>query len=125
MESRWSAIALLLSLFFAIAGTFLTGTASAQVKLEILDPRGEIAPPPLTPISPRLQTLAGKKIGILNNTKGGADAFQPYLEKALKNLVPTVEFRKFVIPYNGYPEKESDLKKLVAWSDGVIGILGD
>jgi len=99
--------------------------AQGQVKLDVLDPRGELYSPPVTAINPRLSTLAGKKIGILNNTKPGADAFQPYLEKALKEIVPTIEFRTWVISYNGYPGKEKDLKALADWSDGAIGVLGD
>ncbi len=99
--------------------------AASPVKLEILDPRGELFTPPFTPISARLTTLAGKKIGILHNTKPGADAFQPFMGKALKEVIPTIEFKTFVIPYNAYPGKEKDLKALADWSNGVIGLLGD
>ena len=99
--------------------------AQGPVKLEVLDPRGELFTPPVTPINSRLNTLSGKKIGILNNTKPGADAFQPYMEKALKEAVPGIETKTWVIPYNAYPDKEKDLKALAEWGDGVIGLLGD
>ena len=113
--------------FLILPGFYLPSPAAAQgpVKLEVLDPRGELFTPPVTPINSRLNTLSGKKIGILNNTKPGADAFQPYMEKALKQAVPTVETKTWVIPYNAYPDKEKDLKALAEWSDGVIGLLGD
>jgi len=112
---------------FAIPGLKFVGGAMAaeQFKLEILDPRAEIFTPPQVPVSPRLSTLAGKKIGILNNTKPGADSFLPFMQKALKEAFPTVEFKTFQISYNAYPGKEKDLKALADWSDGVIGILGD
>ena len=99
--------------------------AADPVKLEILDPRGELFTLPVTPINPRLSSLEGKKIGIINNGKEGADTFQPYLEKVLKEAVPTVEIRRWGIPYNAYPGKEKDFQEVVKWSDGVIGLLGD
>lgn len=99
--------------------------AAAQVILNILSPRGDIFVPPVTPISARLSSLAGKKIGILNNSKAGADAFQPYLEKALKEAIPDLQFRTWGIPFNVYPGKDKDLKAMAEWSDAVIGILGD
>ena len=94
-------------------------------QLRVLDPRGELYSNPATPINPRLNTLAGKKIGILNNTKPGADSFLPYMMQVLKESYPTVEFKEWKIPYNDYPNKANELKALAAWSDGVIGMLGD
>jgi hypothetical protein len=99
--------------------------AASAVKLEVLDPRGELFTPPFTPISARLSTLAGKKIGILRNTKPGADSFAPFLEKALKEVAPNIQFRTWVIPYNVYPNKDKDLKALFEWGDAVIGMMGD
>ena len=95
------------------------------MKRNVLDPRGEIYAPPITSINPRLGTLAGKKIGILLNTKPGADEFLPYLEKALKEAVPTVEIQTRIISYNAYQGKEKDLKAMADWSDAAIGLLGD
>ena len=99
--------------------------AAEEMKLEVLDPRGEPLIPSTIPINARLSTLAEKKIAIINNTKPGANAFQPFMEKALKETFPTIQFKTFVIPYNAYPGKEKDLKALAQWSDGVIGLLGD
>jgi len=99
--------------------------AAGQVELKVLDPRAELMSTPAAPINPRLKTLEGKKIGILNNTKPGADYFQPVLMQALKETYPTIEFRVWNISYNDYPNKANELKELAAWSDGVIGLLGD
>ena len=130
MYKRWSGFLFILTVlvaFPAISAVKFTGGAIAAepVKLEILDPRSELFTPPVTPVSPRLGTLAGKRIGVLNNTKPGADSFLPYLQKAIKEAFPTVEFKTFAISYNAYPGKEKDLKALADWSDGVIGLLGD
>ncbi len=110
-----------------LAALHFSGPARAAdpVTLEILDPRAETYTPPVTPISPRLGSLDGKKVGILNNTKPGADSFIPYLQKAIQEKFPKVEFKVFPISYNAYPGKEKDLKALADWSDGVIGLMGD
>lgn len=113
-----------------VFGIFFTGIvvsadAAPLVKLKVLDPRAEISTPPPVPISARLSSLSGKKIGILNNTKEGARAFQPYLEKMLKEVEPTVELKTWTIPYNDYATKEKDLQEIAKWSDAVIGFIGD
>ena len=130
MKKRWLrpfGVFLALSGFLGIPELVAPGGtwATEAVRLEVLDPRGELFIPPTIPINPRLSTLAEKKIAIINNTKPGADAFQPFMEKELKEAFPTVEFKTFVIPYNAYPGKEKDLKALADWSDGAIGLLGD
>lgn len=99
--------------------------AWGRVELTVLDPRAELASAPATPINPRLAALTGKKIGIINNTKPGADSFQPYLLQVLKESYPNIEFKVWNISYNTYPNKTKDLKAVAAWSDGVIGLLGD
>jgi hypothetical protein len=99
--------------------------AAGTVSIKVLDPRGELFSTPASPINARLKTLEGKKIGILNNTKPGADYFLPYLMQVLKESYPTIEFKVWNISYNLYPNKARDLKELAAWSDGVIGLLGD
>lgn len=111
--------------FMTLTPLILSEGAMAEVKLEVLDPRGELYTPPVQPINPRLKSLAGKKIGIMNNGKPGADAFQPHLERALKAVAPGVQLRTWGIAYNVYPDKAKDLKAMADWSDAVIGLLGD
>jgi hypothetical protein len=100
-------------------------SVGASTKLDVLSPRSEIYIPSSKLLSPRLGTLKEKKIGLLNNTKIGAKVFQPYLEKALKEAIPTAKFRVWEIPFNRYPSKERDLKDLAKWSNAVIGFIGD
>ncbi len=122
-QRYWGTLLVLLLCFTISPSAFMK--ADAQVKIEVLDPRGELFTPPVQSIRPRLNALAGKKIGIMNNGKPGADAFQPYMEKALKAALPGVELRSWGIAYNMYVTKEKDLKALTEWSDAVIGLLGD
>jgi hypothetical protein len=116
------AISFLVVLVFALCQDVY---AWGQVELKVLNPRADLMSAPATPINPRLKTLAGKKIAIVNNTKPGADSFQPYLMQVLKESYPDIEFKVWNISYNDYRNKANDLKSLAAWSDGVIGLLGD
>ena len=113
------------SFFPAIGMAADAAAAAAQVRIEVLDPRGEISTPPPVPLSARLNSLAGKKVALLNNAKEGARAFQPYLEKLLKDAAPTVLLRSWTVPYNDYPGKGKDLEEIAAWSDAVVGLMGD
>ncbi len=96
------------------------------VTLKVLSPRAEVESVPQSSASPRLANLAGKKIGILQNTKGGAEMLVPYLQKALKARVPDIELRKWIVPHQ-QPEEEKVqvLKEIADYSDGVVALIGD
>ena len=66
------------------------GLASAEVKLGVLNPRGEATPPPAKGLQPRLASLDGKRIALLENGKMGAREFQDALEGLLKQRYPNV-----------------------------------
>jgi len=73
---------------FAAASLFLTGTAAAQVTLEVMNPRGEIPPPPTLGLTPRGADLAGKKIVLIDNGKFGASNFLDVIADMLKQKYP-------------------------------------
>jgi len=76
--------------FALLAGALVSaGAASAQVTLEVMNPRGEVPPPPTLGISPRVSTLDGKKIVLIDNGKFGADNFLEVVGKMLKDRYPT------------------------------------
>jgi hypothetical protein len=56
--------------------------------LEVMNPRGEIAPPPTVGISPRVPTLDGKKVVLVDNGKFGANNFLAALADLLKETYP-------------------------------------
>ena len=56
--------------------------------LEVLNPRGEITPPPVLAPNPRVTDLAGKKIGIYWNGKQGGPNFWDVVEEQLKKRFP-------------------------------------
>ena len=67
------------------------------VTFTVLNPRGEIAPPPVFAPRPRIADLAGKKIGLYWNGKAGGNYFWNLIEQRLKEKLPGTT----VIRYNG------------------------
>lgn len=79
----------LLAAALLVGGLCVAGTAAAQVTLEVMDPRGEIPPPPTIGINPRVPDLAGKKIVLVDNGKFGADNFLDVIAQILKQKYPS------------------------------------
>jgi hypothetical protein len=71
--------------------------SAAGVKLTVLNPRGEIPPPPVSAPSARIADLAGKKIGLYWNGKPGGDHFWNGIEQLLKEELPNAA----VVRYQG------------------------
>jgi hypothetical protein len=78
----------LLGASLAVGSLLLAGTASAQVTLEVMNPRGEIPPPKTLGISPRGGSLDGKKIVLVDNGKYGAGNFLDALADKIKEKYP-------------------------------------
>jgi hypothetical protein len=105
----------LIFIVFAVMGTIGIGQeasrpAGAPVILEVLNPRGEIEPPPVSGISPRIQSMEGKKIGLYDNGKAGFAEFLNEIEKLLKERYPTIT----VMRYNGAFDIGDNLARKVA-----------
>jgi hypothetical protein len=75
--------------------------------------------------APRLDTLDGKVIGLLDNTKLNSDRFLTHLADALKRQYPTAEF---VARRKGGPSSPAApelLDELAARCDAVVAAVGD
>jgi|WetSurMetagenome_2_1015567.scaffolds.fasta_scaffold1277911_1 hypothetical protein len=68
--------------------------SNESVKLELLDPRGEIEVIRKYPPAKRLTDLAGKRIALIHNQKAGASTFLDAVEELLKEKYPTSTFIK-------------------------------
>ena len=74
-----------------LAASFWTaGPASAETTLAVLNPRGDVSPPPPKGLEPRLASLDGKRIALLENGKTGAKEFMDALEELLNQRYPSV-----------------------------------
>ena len=101
----------------------------ASEPLEVLSPWAEVDPIPLRGISPRLDTLAGKKIGLFANFKRAAKPITDAIEKRLKEKYPTIQTSLFHSTLPNVTETETvNKEKFIAWIkgvDAVVGAVGD
>ncbi len=100
---------------------------SGQVTLEVLNPRGEVPPPPVMGIQPRFTDLAGKKIALCENGKLGADVFFDAVEELLKQRYPTITVLRMPKPQGSrfaFDAKEWYLE-VAQKSDAFIFGMGD
>jgi len=102
---------LILFLVISAAISFLTGNfaeAAEQPKkpiqkaaergpiaLEVLNPRGDILPIPVAGSVARVKDLDGRKIGLVDNTKAGAEYFLDAAEELLKKKFPGATILRF------------------------------
>jgi hypothetical protein len=82
--------------FFLTASIFTNQVSAAPaVKLIVLNPRGEITPPPVTPPSVRIADLAGKRLAIYWNGKAGGDNFWNDIEALVKQKLPNTVILRY------------------------------
>jgi len=99
-------------------------TKKANREYEVLSPWAEADPIPLKGISPRIESLAGKKIGLFRNSKRAALPILNVVERRLREKFPTAEFTEFA---NLRPNEmiiEQDAKtEFEAWLKGVDAVI--
>jgi hypothetical protein len=108
------------------------GNAKAKapdVQFEALSPWADVDPVPLRGISPRISTLAGKKIGLFVNPKRAAMPIAEAIDKRLKTMYPDVQTIVFHSTEANVNEIETKNKeKFTAWAKGLdaaIAVVGD
>jgi hypothetical protein len=103
------------------------GSMSAQYK--VLNPWAEVDPRPVRGISPRLDTLAGKKVGLFANFKRAAMPIAQTIEKKLKEKYPGIQTSIFNSTLPNVTETETvNKEKFTAWAKGLnaaIAVVGD
>jgi hypothetical protein len=96
---------------------------------EVLSPWAEVDPIPLRGISPRLESLAGKKIGLFRNFKRASRPILEVVERELKKRYSTTEYLWFDSIGNNVLETETENKEVfTAWAkevDAAITSVGD
>ncbi len=104
-------------------------SAASDIQYEVLSPWAESDSIPPRGISPRLENLAGKKIGLFINTKRAAKPMAAAIAKRLKEKFPTSETSLFASPLSTVILKDSkDRDQFTAWVksvNAVILLVGD
>jgi hypothetical protein len=102
---------------------------ASEFQYKVLSPWAEVDPIPVRGISPRVDTLAGKKIGLFANFKRAARPIQAYVEKRLKERFPDCETSLFDSTLPNVTETETENKdRFTAWAkdmNAVIAAVGD
>ena len=91
---------------------------------EVLSPWAEADPVPLSGISPRLEDMTGKKIGLFCNSKRAARLMLTSIEKRLKERFPSVSTGWYEATTPNIPEIESiNKEKFIEWVRGVDAVI--
>jgi hypothetical protein len=113
------------AIFFAGSGLAVHGHAAGQATLTVMNPRADLRGPTPVPLAPRLRTLEGRRIGLINNTKENATLLQPELEKALREMLPSAILKSWSISYRPFENKNRALEEPAKNSDGILLLIGD
>ena len=105
-----------------LAGFLRAPAAWGEVTIEVLNPRGEVAPTPIAAPNPRIPDLAGKKVGIYWNHKLGGEHFWDVIEARMKEKYPSVK----IVRYNGgFEPTEAQIAAMTKEVDAVLYGVGD
>ncbi len=104
-------------------------SGALDTQFEVLSPWADADPIPLRGISPRLDTLSGKKVGLFVNPKRAALPMAESIDTRLKAMYPDVE----TIMYRSYGANVNEIEtenkeKFTAWAKGLdaaIAVVGD
>ena len=104
-------------------------TNNSGATYEVLSPWAEADPIPLKGLAPRLDTLDGKKIGLLSNSKRAAPLILDVVDKILKERFPTCETSRFkgrsFSVSSLEPERKSELDAWIDGMDAIVASVGD
>jgi hypothetical protein len=135
MNRFFSALCIGILAILAVQGSSRAqGTASSNPKapdtqFEVLSPWADVDPIPVRGISPRIQNLSGKKLGLFVNPKRAAMPIADSIEKRLKAMYPDVQIIRFhdtEANVNVIETKNKD--KFIDWAksiDAAIAEVGD
>jgi hypothetical protein len=102
---------------------------SSGIQYEVLSPWAEADPRPLQGISPRLDNLSGKKIGLFANYKRAAMPIAKSLQEKLKTAYPDSQFSIYhSADWNVTEIETKNRDKFTEWvkgNDAVILLVGD
>jgi len=94
--------------------------SASKGQYQVLTPWAEADPVPLKGISPRLASLAGKKIGIFRNFKQAARPMAVVVTQKLRERFPNVETSIYESDGGNVNEIETEFKdRFIKWAKGI------
>ena len=122
-------ISVMLAVFLLSSPGMLFAKGSSEIKYEALSPWGEADPKPLKGISPRLDSMSGKKIGLFANYKRASIPIALSLKAKLESAYPNSQFSIYHSDQWNVTEIKTEnketFKKWVEGNDAVILMVGD
>ena len=102
---------------------------ASESQYEVLNPWAEVDPIPLRGISPRVESLAGKKIGLFANFKRAAVPITESVQKRLGGMYTDASFSTYHSTLPNVNEAETKYQdKFIAWVksvDTIVAVVGD
>jgi hypothetical protein len=96
----------------------------SEPQFKVLNPWAEADPIPPRGISPRLSSLAGKKIGLFANFKRASRPIQASVERRLKAMYPDSQTSLFDSRGANVIETETkNRESFIAWAKGVDAVI--
>jgi hypothetical protein len=99
-KRTWSYVASAVFSLSMVCSSMDEASAATAVTLKVLNPRGEITPPPIFALSARIPDLTDKKIAIYWNGKAGGDNFWNNIEALLKEKLPNTNVQRYNGPFD-------------------------
>ena len=128
LRSLWIPGMLVMAAALMVPSCSLTPDSS-DIQYEVLSPWADVDPKPLMGISPRLDNLSGKKIGLFANYKRAAMPIARSLQEKFRNKYSDSEFSIYHSTEWNVNEIETangeKFKKWVEEQDAVILLVGD
>ena len=129
---KWLSVAAV-AVFAVMAVHAPSGAVAAkdapEYQYEVMSPWAEVDPIPVRGLAPRVDTLAGKKVGLFANFKRAARPMAAVVERKLKEKFPTIQTSLFDSRLPNVTETETANKeKFTAWAkemDAVVAMVGD
>jgi len=119
----------ILAVLLQASAGMLFAKDSSGIQYEVLSPWGDADPKPIKGISPRLDNLSGKKIGLFANYKRAAVPIAESLQKRLRSMYPDSQVSIYHSNQWNVTEIETEnrelFKKWVEGNDAVILMVGD
>jgi hypothetical protein len=121
-------MAFILTAFAVMSGSDFSMAQSAgkaaEPRFRVLSPWAEVDPISQRGITPRLDTLAGKKIGLFSNFKRAALPIAVEVEKRLKTMYPGSVTSFFDSRGTNVVETETkNREQFIAWVKGVDAVI--